>query len=100
MHFLRRGRRSNGAQPHKSHRKSKTSSPAGQKPKPPNAPTPKPLAERVKATEQALREAATAVTPAELAKRFLRAKPEDLAEILETLVSMSRAHQDGEKFSA
>ncbi len=60
---------------------------------------PKPLAERVKATEQALREAATAVTPAELAKRFLRAKPEDLAEILETLVSMSRAHQDGEKFS-
>ena len=31
----------------------------------------------------------------DLAKRFLRAKPEDL----ETLDSMNRAHQDGEKFS-
>ena len=32
-------------------------------------------------------------------KRFLRAKPEDLAEILDTLVAMSRAHKEGEKFS-
>jgi len=39
------------------------------------------------------------VTPADIAKRFLRAKPEDLAEILETLVTLGRAHPDGEKFS-
>ena len=75
----------------------KVAKPAKQKAK--KTPWLKPLAERVKATEQALREAATAVTPADLAKRFLRAKPEDLAEILDTLVAMSRAHKEGEKFS-
>ncbi len=62
-------------------------------------PWPKPLAERVAATERALAAAAKPVTPAELAKHFLRAKPEDLAEILETLATLGRAHRDGEKFS-
>ncbi len=63
-------------------------------------PWPKPLAERVAAVERALKAAAAPVTPAQLAKRFLRAKPDDLAEILETLATLGRAHRDGEKFSA
>ncbi len=62
-------------------------------------PWPKPLAERVAATEQALRTAASPVTPAELARHFLRANPEDLAEILETLATLGRAHRDGGRFS-
>jgi len=35
--------------------------------------------------------AATPLTSAEVAKRFLRAKPEDPAEILETLAALGRA---------
>ena len=61
---------------------------------------PKPLAERVAAVERALAASASPVTPAQLAKRFHRAKPADLAEILETLATLGRAHRDGEKFSA
>jgi hypothetical protein len=60
---------------------------------------PKSLAERVQAVERALHSTATPVTPAILAKRFFRAKPEDLAEILETLVTLGRAHGEGETFS-
>jgi hypothetical protein len=60
---------------------------------------PKPLAERVAAVERALATAASPVTPAQLAKHFLRAKPEDLAEILETLATLGRAHREGERFS-
>ncbi len=62
-------------------------------------PWPKPLAERVAAVERALATAAAPVTAAQLAKHFLRAKPEDLAEILETLATLGRAHRDGDKFS-
>lgn len=62
-------------------------------------PWPKPLAERVAATERALAAAAKPVTPAELAKHFLRAKPEDLSEILETLAALGRVHRIGKQFS-
>ncbi len=61
-------------------------------------PWPKSLAERVAAVERALK--STPATAATLAKTFLRAKPADLAEILETLVTLGRAHRDGEKFSS
>ena len=37
--------------------------------------------------------------PAELAAQFKRAQPADVAEILETLVAMGRARQQGEKFT-
>jgi len=59
---------------------------------------PKSLAERVQAVEAALHRIGTA-TPAELAKQFKRAKPADVAEILETLVTMGRARQQAGKFS-
>ena len=59
-------------------------------------PWPKPLSERVAAVERALAASASPVTPAQLAKHFHRANPEDLAEILETL---GRAHRNGELFS-
>ena len=65
----------------------------------PKTPWPKSLAERVRATELALQASAVPVTAAELAKRFTRANPEDLAEILETLATLGRAHRDGEKFT-
>ena len=76
-----------------------------QKPKVPGArskiPWPKPLAERVRAVETALRSAGGPVTAAALAKRFTRAKPEDLAEILETLATLGRAQRgaDGASYS-
>ncbi len=38
-------------------------------------------------------------TAKELAKRFARAKPDDVAEVLETLVALGRAHGSGERFS-
>ena len=63
-------------------------------------PWPTSLAERVAATERALKSAPGPVTPAGLAKTFTRARPEDLAEILETLATLGRAHRDGEKFGA
>jgi hypothetical protein len=66
---------------------------------PSKTPWPKPLAERVAAVERALAVAASPVTPAQLAKRFLRAKPADLAEILETLATLGRAHRDGENYT-
>ena len=59
---------------------------------------PKKMAERVQVVEAALHRHGTA-TPAELADQFKRAKPADVAEILETLVSMGRARQQGGKFS-
>lgn len=77
----------------------------GTKPKPSKAakakePWPKPLAERVAAVERALAAAASPVSPAQLAKHFLRAKPEDLAEILETLATLGRALRDGQRFTS
>ncbi|MEO7797421.1 MAG: DNA methyltransferase [Opitutaceae bacterium] len=54
-------------------------------------PWPKSLADRVRAVETALAAEEKPVTAAALAKRFLRANPEDLAEILDTLVTLARA---------
>jgi len=61
-------------------------------------PWPKPLAERIRATEQALHAAGHAVTAEELTTQFSRAKTADLQEILESLVTLGRARQDGDKF--
>lgn len=66
---------------------------------PAKQPWPKPLAERIRATEQALHAAARAVTAAELTAHFSRAKAAELQEILESLVALGRARQDGEKFA-
>ena len=59
---------------------------------------PKKMAERVQVVEAALHRHGTA-TPAELAAQFSRAKPADVAEILETLVTMGRARQQSGKFT-
>ena len=69
------------------------------KPSKTKAPWPKSLSERVQAVERALQASATPITSEMLAKRFLRAKPEDLAEILETLATLGRAHRVGEAFA-
>ncbi len=63
------------------------------------APWPKSLADRVTAVECALREVGAPVTASTLVRRFLRAKPADLAEIPETLATLGRAHRSGETFS-
>ncbi|MDZ4286947.1 MAG: type IIL restriction-modification enzyme MmeI, partial [Prosthecobacter sp.] len=60
---------------------------------------PKPLAERIRATEQALHAAGRAVSAEELTLQFLRAKPGDVQEILESLVALGRAHRSGDAFS-
>lgn len=60
---------------------------------------PKPLSDRVKAVETALHAVGVPTTPAELAKQFKRAKPADVAEILETLVTVGRAHRKGNQFT-
>ncbi|MGV3660886.1 MAG: class I SAM-dependent DNA methyltransferase [Prosthecobacter sp.] len=70
------------------------------KPKPgAKQPWPKPLAERIRATEQALHAAAEPVTAEDLAQQFSRAKPADLQEILESLVTLGRAQRNGETFN-
>jgi hypothetical protein len=61
---------------------------------------PKRLAERVLAVEGALKSAAAPVTAEQLAKRFAYSKPEELAEILDTLATLGRAQRDGEKFTS
>ncbi len=63
-------------------------------------PWPKPLAERVQVVERVLQAAAVPVAAATLAKRFSRAKPGELTEILETLAMLGRVHQDAGMFSA
>jgi len=60
---------------------------------------PKTLAERVQAVEAALHTIGTATTPDAIAEQFKRAKPADVAEILETLVTLGRARQIKEKFT-
>jgi hypothetical protein len=60
---------------------------------------PKKMAERVQALESALHHFGAAATPGDLAKSFKRAEPADVAEILETLVTLGRARKQGEKFS-
>jgi hypothetical protein len=62
-------------------------------------PWPKPLPERVQAVERMLRTSAEPITAALLAKRFARAAPEDVAEILETLAALGRAHKSGNEFT-
>ncbi len=54
---------------------------------------PKSLSERVKAVSEALAGYQEPVTAEEMAKRFTRAKEEDVAEILETLCTMGLAHR-------
>jgi len=56
-------------------------------------PWPKTLSERVKAVSIALSTSKETVTPETMAKRFTRAKPADIAEILETLCTMGHAHR-------
>ena len=61
---------------------------------------PKTFFERVQAVEAALHRSGDAVTPAEVAKQFSRAKTEAIAEILQTLVTLGRARKIAEnKFS-
>jgi hypothetical protein len=60
---------------------------------------PKKMAERVQAVEAALHHLGAAATPGDLAKLFKRAEPADVAEILETLVTLGRARKQGGKFS-
>ena len=62
-------------------------------------PWPKPLADHILATEQALHAAKTPVTAADLTKQFSRAKPHDIQEILESLVTLGRSRMEGEMFS-
>lgn len=61
-------------------------------------PWPKTVPDRVRSVESALH-AAAPVTPEELAKQFSRAKPGDVAEILETLVTVGRARLRDGKYS-
>jgi len=72
--------------------KSKTKTPKSSK-----LPWPKSLAERVRAIEEAL--ATAPATPADLAKRFSRARESDITEILETLATLGRITKNGAVFS-
>jgi hypothetical protein len=60
--------------------------------RPGKAPWPKTLAERAKAVEAALQAAEKPLSAADLAKQFARAKEKEIAEILETLAALARAH--------
>jgi hypothetical protein len=60
-------------------------------------PWPKTLSERVKAVSLALASYKEPVTPETLAKRFLRAKPKDISEIVETLCTMGHARRGNAK---
>lgn len=61
-------------------------------------PWPKPLTDRIRATEAALHAAGKPVTAEDLTKHFTRAKPHDLQEILESLAALGRARRDGERY--
>jgi hypothetical protein len=64
-------------------------------------PWPKTLAEQAKAVRQALTAQPGAMTVEEVAKRFVRGKPERVGELLETLVSLGQAREvDEGKFTA
>lgn len=67
--------------------------------RPSKTPWPKTLAERVKAVEAALHHTGSPTTAAEIAKQFKAAKPETVAEILETLATLGRARKQGERFT-
>jgi len=70
------------------------------KPSSAKAPWPKPLAERVRLIEEALKAASAPVTAETLAKNFARASVTDIQEILDTLVTLGRIQQSGDSFSA
>lgn len=63
-------------------------------------PWPKPLAERVRAVEEALRASSAPVTAETLAKNFARASTPDIQEILDTLVTLGRIQHSGETYSS
>ncbi|MDX1969978.1 MAG: type IIL restriction-modification enzyme MmeI [Planctomycetaceae bacterium] len=56
-------------------------------------PWPKKLAEQAQLVAQRLQTAATPLSAAEVAKSFTRAKADDVAELLETLVAMGKARE-------
>ena len=62
-------------------------------------PWPKALSERVREVEAALKAAGASVTAAVLSKQFARAKPDEVEEILVTLVTLGCARQRGDQFS-
>ena len=64
------------------------------------APWPKSLAERVRVVDETLRLSAGPITAESVSKRFARAKPEEIAEILETLATLGRAQREGDHFTA
>ncbi len=57
------------------------------------------MAERVQLVEAALHQFGAPATPGDLAKQFKRAKPADVAEILETLATLGRARKQNGKFT-
>jgi hypothetical protein len=63
-------------------------------------PWPKPLAERVRAVEEALRSASAPVKAETLAKTFARASATDIQEIRDTLVTLGRVHQREDAYSS
>jgi hypothetical protein len=63
-------------------------------------PWPKPLAERVRAVEEALKSASAPVTAEALSKTFARASASDIQEILDTLVTLGRVHQREDAYSS
>jgi hypothetical protein len=63
-------------------------------------PWPKPLAERVRAIEEALRSANAPITAEALSKTFARASASDIQEILVTLVTLGRVHQREDAYSS
>lgn len=65
--------------------------------KPKKVAWPKTIPERAKAVEAALAAAEEPMSIADLSAQFTRAKPADVAEILATLVALSRAHESDTK---
>jgi hypothetical protein len=62
-------------------------------------PWPKALADRIRTVEHLLHKFRRPVSASLLAERLARAKEKDVLEILETLVSLGRAHSRGDLFS-
>lgn len=69
-----------------------TTKTAKKRAKPKKVAWPKSMADRAKAIEAALAAAEHPITAAALAKQFSRAKDKEVAEILETLAALGRAH--------
>ncbi len=69
------------------------SSPRELSSKKPKLPWPATMPDRAKAVEQALAQSERPIAAFDLAKHFRRAREKDVAEILKTLVALSRAHE-------